>query len=159
MLLLLLLLLSSLLLLLLSSSSLLLLLLLLLLLFVVSACRTREKIHLFSKWKNETLIKRTYNVFPTLIISVISAHASNPTSNRRWMSGICFVVNAIKKYWQLPLRSNMNERKSENIAWILNLTFLVLLRSERLNDAMMLTASSPSWKQTETFESSDLTLT
>ena len=38
----------------------------------------------------------------------------------------------------------MNERKSENIAWILNLTFLVLLRSERLNDAMMLTASSPS---------------
>ena len=138
----------------------LLLLLLLLLLFVVSACRTREKIHLFSKRKNETLIKRTYNVFPTHIISVISAHASNPTSNRRWMSGICFVVNAIKKkICQLPLRSNMNERKSENIAWILNLTFLVLLRSERLNDAMMLTASSPSSKQTETFESSDLTLT
>ena len=117
------------------------------------------KNYLFSKRKNETLIKRTYNVFPTHIISVISAYASNPTSNRRWMSGICFVVNAIKKYWQLPPRSNMNERKSENIAWILNLTFLVLLRSERLNDAMMLTASSPSSKQTETFESSDLTLT
>ena len=102
------------------------------------------KNYLFSKRKNETLIKRTYNVFPTHIISVISAYASNPTSNRRWMSVICFVVNAIKKYWQLPPRSNMNERKSENIAWILNLTFLVLLRSERLNDAMMLTASSPS---------------